>query len=324
MKHAGLFRTILMALRSKTFILLLAALLSLGLASDAFARAGGGFSMGSRGGRTYSAPPVTSVAPRSASPIQRSTTPNAPGFNQNYGRSPGMFGNSFGRGLFGGLLGGFLGAGLFGLLFGHGLFGGLGGGASLLGLLLQIGVIYLLVRFAMNFFRNRQMAFNGPPNGSYGGPMPGSGGFGGMGGAPSGTPLPIDAADYNMFEQRLSEVETAYSNEDLSGLRRFATPEMVGYFSEELSGNARRGVVNRMSNIKLVKGDLAEAWREGGAEYATVAMQFQLIDTMVDRASGRVVSGDPNVPDQATELWTFVRAAGSGPDAWMLSAIQQS
>jgi predicted lipid-binding transport protein (Tim44 family) len=228
------------------------------------------------------------------------------------------------------LLGGFLGAGLFGLLFGHGLFGGMGGGASLLGLLLQIGLIYLVVRFAMNFFRNRQMAFNGPPNSSYGGgPTQGSSGFGGMGGmgmggAPSGTPLPIDAADFNTFEQRLTEVETAYSNEDLTALRRFATPEMVGYFSEELSGNARRGVVNRMSNIKLVKGDLAEAWREGGAEYATVAMQFQLIDTTVDRASGRVVSGDPNVPDQATELWTFVRAAGSGPESWMLSAIQQS
>jgi predicted lipid-binding transport protein (Tim44 family) len=79
-----------------------------------------------------------------------------------------------------------------------------------------------------------------------------------------------------------------------------------------------------MSAIKLNKGDLAEAWREGGAEYATAAMQFQLIDTMVDRASGRIVSGDPNVPDQATELWTFVRGAGSGPDAWLLSAIQQT
>ncbi len=317
-----------MSLRSKTFILLLAALLSLGLASDAFARAGGGFSMGSRGGRTFSAPPVTSVAPHTAAPIQRSTTPNNPGFNQNYGRSPGLFGNSFGRGLFGGLLGGFLGAGLFGLLFGHGLFGGLGGGASLLGLLLQVGLIYLLVRFAMNFFRNRQMAFNGPAGPSsgaaFGGPQPGYGGVGGMGSTASGTPLQIDAADYNAFEQRLNEVETAYSNEDVNTLRRFATPEMVGYFSEELSGNARRGVINRMSNIRLVKGDLAEAWREGGAEYATVAMQFQLIDTMVDRASGRIVSGDPNVPDQATELWTFVRPAGSGPDAWMLSAIQQS
>ena len=130
-----------MLLRSKTFILILAALLSLGAAGDAFARAGGGFSMGSRGGRTFSAPPITSVAPRSAAPIQRSITPNNPGFNQNYGRSPGLFGNTFGHGLMGGLLGGFLGAGLFGLLFGHGLFGGLGGGFSFLGLLLQIGLI---------------------------------------------------------------------------------------------------------------------------------------------------------------------------------------
>lgn len=322
-----------MALRSKTFILLLAAVLSLGLMSDAFARAGSGFSMGSRGGRTFSAPPVTSMAPRSAAPIQRSITPNPgygnPGFNQNYGRSPGLFGNSFGRGLFGGLLGGFLGAGLFGLLFGHGLFGGLGGGASLLGLLLQIGLIYLLVRFALNFFRNRQMAFNGPQNASYTGSGLQSGfgsfgGFGGSGAMDQGTPIQIAAADYNAFEQRLGEVETAYSNEDLDRLRQLATPEMVGYFSEELSGNARRGVVNRMSNVRLVKGDLAEAWREGGGEYATVAMQFELIDTMVDRASGRVVSGNANVPDQATELWTFVRPAGGGPDAWRLSAIQQS
>ncbi|MGO9135827.1 MAG: TIM44-like domain-containing protein [Methylovirgula sp.] len=322
-----------MSLRSKTFILILAALLSLGAAGDAFARAGGGFSMGSRGGRTFSAPPITSVAPRSAAPIQRSITPNNPGFNQNYGRSPGLFGNTFGHGLMGGLLGGFLGAGLFGLLFGHGLFGGLGGGFSFLGLLLQIGLIYLVVRLAMNFFRNRQMAYDGPRSASQGSPYGGVGpqasglggmGFGGMGGAPQGTPLPITPADFNTFERLLGDVETAFSDENLDQLRRLSTPEMAGYFSEELDGNARRGVVNRMSAIKLNKGDLAEAWREGGAEYATAAMQFQLIDTMVDRASGRIVSGNPNVPDQATELWTFVRGAGAGPDAWLLSAIQQT
>ena len=145
-----------------------------------------------------------------------------------------------------------------------------------------------------------------------------------MGGAPQGTPLPITPADFNTFERLLTEVETAFSAEDVNQLRRLSTPEMAGYFSEELEGNARRGVVNRMAAIKLNKGDLAEAWREGGAEYATAAMQFQLIDTMVDRASGRIVSGDPNVPDQATELWTFVRGAGAGPDAWLLSAVQQT
>jgi predicted lipid-binding transport protein (Tim44 family) len=53
-------------------------------------------------------------------------------------------------------------------------------------------------------------------------------------------------------------------------------------------------------------------------------MRFSLIDTMVDKASGRIVSGNPNQPEEVTELWTFVRAAGSGADAWMLSAIQQA
>ena len=82
-----------------------------------------------------------------------------------------------------------------------------------------------------------------------------------------------------------------------------------------------RGVVNKVSNVKLLQGDLAEAWREGDTDYATVAMRFSLNDFMVDRASGRVVEGDPTHPQEVAELWTFRRAHG-GP--WMLSAIQQT
>lgn len=312
-----------MSFRSKTFILMLAALLSLGMMGDAFARAGGGFSMGSRGGRTFSAP----SSPFRAAPIQRSTTTNPGFFRPNNGiRSPGLFGGSFGHGLMGGLLGGFLGAGLLGMLSGHGFFGGLGGGSSFLGLLIQIGLLFLVVRFAMNFFRNRQQPAFGGPQGSAYGAAPQPGGFGRIGGgAPEGgIQLPIGAQDYTAFEQKLGEVESAFSNEDLGRLRQLATPEMVGYFSEELEGNARRGTVNRVSAVRLLKGDLAEAWREGGAEYATVAMQFSLIDTMVDKASGRIVSGNPNQPEEATELWTFVRPAGGAPQAWLLSAIQQA
>jgi predicted lipid-binding transport protein (Tim44 family) len=309
----------LMSFRSKTLILAFAALLSLGMAGDAFARAGGGFSMGSRGYRTYSSPPLTSTSPWNAAPIQRSTTPYG-NYGQGYGygvNRPGFLSGGLGRGL----LGGFLGAGLFGLLFGHGLSGGLGGGMSFLGLLLQLGLIYLLIRFAMNFFRGNQPAYSGGPSGSANvgaGPQPGS-----YGGFASGPPLTLEPEDYTAFERRLSDVQSAFGDEDLNRLRSLATPEMVGYFSEELAGNQRRGVVNRISGTKLLKGDLAEAWREGGAEYATVALLYSLIDTMVDRASGRIVSGNPTVPEEVTELWTFVRAAGSGPQGWMVSAIQQ-
>ena len=51
--------------------------------------------------------------------------------------------------------------------------------------------------------------------------------------------------------------------------------------------NASRGVVNQISDVKLLQGDLSEAWSEVNDEYATVAMRYSLNDKIVDRASGR-------------------------------------
>ena len=45
----------------------------------------------------------------------------------------------------GSMMGGLIGAGLGGLLFGHGLFGGFTGFGSLIGLMLQLFLVYLLV-----------------------------------------------------------------------------------------------------------------------------------------------------------------------------------
>jgi predicted lipid-binding transport protein (Tim44 family) len=111
----------------------------------------------------------------------------------------------------------------------------------------------------------------------------------------------------------------AYSTEDLSALRAKVTPEMLSYFSEQLAGNASRGLVNRFIDVKLLRGDLAETWREGSTDYATVAMKFALKDSMVERASGRTVKGVER--SEVTELWTFMRAHAGN---WLLSAIQQT
>jgi Tim44-like domain len=102
-------------------------------------------------------------------------------------------------------------------------------------------------------------------------------------------------------------------------LRAKVTPEMLSYFSEQLAGNASRGLINRVTDVKLLQGDLAEAWREGDTDYATVAMKFALKDSMVERASGRTVEGGER--SEVTELWTFMRACGGN---WLLSAIQQT
>ena len=310
----------------------LAAFLALGLAlvpALAEAKAGGGSSFGSRGTRTYSAPPVTNTAPRSASPIERSITPQgAPAALPSRPSAGGLFGGGLGRGFLGGLLG----AGLFGMLFGHGLMGGIGGIGSLFGLLLQVGLVFLLVRLGLNWFANRQKpGLAGAAPGSFFG----SGNFspfrsdaGGLSGAGPGVvaaaPIELESADFPGFERLLDAVQIAFGAEDIDRLRQLATPEMAAYFAQDLAENARKGIVNRISGVKLLQGDLSEAWREQGVDYATVAMRFSLIDVMLERGSNRIVSGDASNAIETTEIWTFCRPAGSGSGSWMLSAIQQA
>ena len=152
------------------------------VSADAQARVGGGFSGGSRGTRTFSAPPATPTAP-TAAPIQRSIT--QPGSAAPIGQT-GMRPGLFGGGLFGGLAAGFLGAGLFGLLFGHGFFGGMAGFASIIGLLLQVVLVVIVARLVFAWWQRRNM-----PAPAYAAAHPATGhSFGGLGGMLGGANVP--------------------------------------------------------------------------------------------------------------------------------------
>jgi predicted lipid-binding transport protein (Tim44 family) len=303
---------------------------------DADARRAGGFGgFGSRGTRTFNAPPVTQTAPAPTAPIERSMTPRPqttapsstqqPGFAQ---QRPGFFGG-FGRSMIGGLIAG----GLLGMLLGHGF----GGGFGFLGLLLQIALIFGAVTLAMRFFANRRQPSYGAGSQSYRGPQsynmsPANGGSSfsipsigsGSGNQQQRNTRPSDEiglaqADLDQFEELLTKVQTAYGAEDYGTLRGLTTPEAMSYLAEELGENATNGVRNQVTDVKLLQGDIAEAWRENGQEYATLAMRYSSIDAMVERGSGRLVSGDDHRPSESTEVWTFVRKPGAD---WKLSAIQ--
>jgi predicted lipid-binding transport protein (Tim44 family) len=319
---------------SIALLALVAALSFTAVAADA--RPSG--SSGSRGSRTFSTPPPTATAPKGAAPIERSTmqpttkptaTAAQPGSAVGQAARPGGL---FGGGLLGGLAAGFIGAGLFGMLFGHGLAGGLGGFASMFGLLLQIVIVVVVARLIWNWWQRRnQPAYAGAPSSRQaldgGGNRLGLGGLGGFGGfgggasagAPaSDAPLQTKPEDFDTFERLNREILTAYGNEDLAALRERVTPEMLSYYSEELARNASNGDVNKISDVKLLQGDLAEAWREGQDEYATVAMRYSLKDQMVARDDGRLIE---ELPSEATEHWTFRRVPGG---QWVLSAVQQN
>ena len=315
--------------------------LSMVAVDHADARRGGSF--GSRGSRTFQSAPSTNTAPQQTAPINRSMTPSTaqPGAASRQGQTAaqqqrgGLFG-----GLGGGLMRGLLIGGLFGMLLGQGF----GGMAGMFGMLLQILLIGGLIMLAMRFFRSRSQpktAYAGAggaaagtatapnwqsrrdaeaqPQNNRSFNVPGIGS--GAGRAPvQSRDIQLKQADLDTFEQRLAEVQAAFSREDHAALRRLVTPEMVSYLSEELAENAQNGVRNEVSDVTLLQADIAESWNENGQDYATAALRYESRDRVLDRNSVRVVDGDEGL-SETTELWTFVRDRGAD---WKLSAIQEA
>ncbi len=313
--------------------------------------------IGSRGVRTYQAPPATPTAPGTAAPIDRTMTPRAqaaqPGQAGQAQPMAGAQSPGAGRfGGFGGILGGLAVGGLVGMLLGHGF----GGAAGLMGLVLQIGLVVLAVMAFRRVFGRAGLAGRAGPAGHAGRPAYAGPAMSAMdrdarseaGGAAAGGPAPglagsgssrrpesaaraaprdgaprdevgLGRSDFDAFERLLGEIQAAHGAEDFAGLRARTTPEVMSYFAEELGENATRGVRNEVSDVRLLQGDLAEAWREGNTDYATVAMRYSSVDATRDRATGRIVEGDAERPTETVEIWTFARTQRAD---WKLSAVQ--
>ena len=258
---------------------------------------GGGFSgMGSRGSRSFEN--------NGAAPLSRSMeTP-----------SPALGGSMMGGGFFSrhpfltGIFGGFLGS----MLFGGGFFGHMFGG------LFTLIIIVLLIGFVVRLLSGGMAMTGGGMARSVGAAA-----------APAqryrGRDISVSDADLNAFQSIHAAVQEAWGRSDLAQMRQLVTPEMLSYFSEELTRNSSQGVENHVANVSLVKAELTESWEEGDLEYATAHMRWTALDYTVrigaaPSSPGALVAGDPRVPTENEEVWTFVRRRGGH---WLLSAIQQ-
>jgi predicted lipid-binding transport protein (Tim44 family) len=294
-----------MTQRTSNWRLVLALLFSLTVAlapSLADARAGssfgGGFSgMGSRGSRSFDN--------NGASPLSRTMETPSSGVGSSFGTGGSFFSlHPFLSGMFGGFLGS--------MLFGGGFFG------HMLGGLFSLLIIGFLIVLAVRLLSGR-MAMNS-------GGMPRS-----LGAAAApvqryrGRDITVSDADLNAFQSIHAAVQEAWGRADLAQMRQLMTPEMLSYFSEELTKNSSQGVQNLVSNVNLAKAELTESWEEGDMQYATAFMRWTALDYTVrigaaPTSPGAIVAGDPRVPTEAEEAWTFVRRRDG---RWLLSAIQQ-
>ncbi|HBR49011.1 MAG TPA: hypothetical protein DEA71_02890 [Nitrospira sp.] len=135
----------------------------------------------------------------------------------------------------------------------------------------------------------------------------------------------VTSEDKAAFQQLLTEIQMAWSAQDVAALRRHLTPEMLSYFSTALAEDSSRGVQNHVEDVVLLKGDVREAWSEDSTDYATVDLRWNARDytvsTTIPRGEpGYLVEGSDDTATESIEVWTFMRVRNG---QWLLSAIQQ-
>jgi predicted lipid-binding transport protein (Tim44 family) len=300
---------------------------------DAWARAGGGRSMGSRGSRSYT-PPRSTPAPAPANPSQGSrqfNTPSTP--------APSPFGGGgFLRSMAGGIVGGMLGGMLFRSLgFAGGGGAAAGGGIGMMDILLIGALLYGIYWFMK---RRRSQAPVETPAGTYyrelpaadarttAAPMPAYESGGSENDVATGL-RHIRQMDPLFDEKRFTDacldqfflIQGAWANRDMSGVKDILTDGMFVTLRDDAEKLKAKKQFNRLENIAVRSVEITELWQEGGEDYITVKVYANLLDYTIDERTGQVVSGSRTEPVKFNEYWTLTRPVGDHP--WKLSAINQ-
>ncbi len=135
----------------------------------------------------------------------------------------------------------------------------------------------------------------------------------------------VTSADKTAFQQLLTDIQTAWSSQDLAGLRRSVTPEMLSYFSTALAEQTSLDIANHVEDVVLLQADVRETWIEDTTHYATIGLRWAARDYTVSLTKkrgepGYLVEGSEETPVESSEVWTFMRYQNG---KWLLSAIQQ-
>jgi predicted lipid-binding transport protein (Tim44 family) len=291
---------------------------------DAYARAGGGRSFGSRGSRSFSSPsrPYSNPSPsrQQAAPPVQPASPQQPG------------GGGFLRGLGGGILGGLIGGMLFRSLGFGGLGSGFGGsGIGIFEIILICGIGYLIFRMVKGKRREENLSYQTAyQQGGQQRENVSAYGSGVQNREDTSAGIShIQQMDPQFDEARFKDtamdiffkIQGAWMNRNLSSVNSLLTDEMRNIFNEEINTLLREKKVNRLENIAVRNVQIVEVWQETGQDFITVLLTANLLDYTTDDSTGKVIAGSNMDPVKFEEYWTFTRTVGNNP--WKLSAISQ-
>ncbi len=313
-------------------------LLAITMPDEAWGRAAGGISSGSRGSRSFPSPS------RSGSGPSRPSSPSTQPLSQPLPASappPAPVGGAggFWRSVAGGVLGGILGGMLFRSLGFAGGYGAFGFGFGLLDILLLAAIASVIFWVIRRGQRTEEatatssygrMPFEPYSPGGGNAPMAAVEELGpfssqdlerGLGHVRQMDPRFNGAAFREWCSDTFFRIQAAWMRRDLEALRPLLTEEMYEAFREQIEELRSKRQINKLESIAVRSIELTEAWQEQGLDYITIRYLASLLDYTVDETSGKIVEGSDREPAKFEEFWTWVRPVG--PNEWRLSAIHQ-
>ncbi|MBP8698049.1 MAG: Tim44 domain-containing protein [Syntrophorhabdaceae bacterium] len=324
-----------------TILTILFFLFFIGMESVAYARAGGGRSLGSRGfgsGGSRSYQRTAPTRPPTTAPTRPPTTAQQPSTQVPPIQQPQpSFGRSLLYGIGGGLMGGMIGSMLFGSR-GYAGGGGYGGGfgfGDFIILLVIAGIIYFIYKkYRARKAEEMQMNMSGVGYSSsynYNESIPAqtyneqtfqndpvSNGLRHI--------KEMDVSfDENQFrelaEDTFFKIQGGWTRRDMSNVKSLLTPQMLSTFQADIDNYISNKQINRLENIAMRQVDIVDAVQDQGEEYITVIFLASILDYTVSETDNRVISGSQNDPVKFLEYWTFTRKTGN--KNWLLAGITQ-
>jgi hypothetical protein len=117
-------------------------------------------------------------------------------------------------------------------------------------------------------------------------------------------------AFYQRVEQAFLKIQTAWCNQDLTGVRPFISDGIHERFSLQFEEQKALGYRDQMSGIHVEGIRLAEVSCDDVFEVATLRIVASAADMRISAADGRRISGS-GASEEFAEFWSFLRCCGA-------------
>ncbi len=121
--------------------------------------------------------------------------------------------------------------------------------------------------------------------------------------------------------QIITELYTAWNQEDLGSLQAVVTEEIFNFFDMGSKILQMRGEISRLEDITLKRLVVSAAGQLEDRDFILIWVQGRLVDYVLDRKTFKVLAGSLTYPKEWEEYWRFERPRGQR--AWKVSDIRE-